>query len=130
MEASKVIMTTKGSSAEMSVKYKETARGGLAVNIMAGQLVTTGRRRILRLGRHWPWSGVITDALEQLALVPNPADQQLAHPCGSSPEPEQWNPTRRLPGTTLGSSTCPLSPRHENGPSTPSVDGLSRKLRD
>ncbi|RPK83253.1 hypothetical protein EES45_07105 [Streptomyces sp. ADI97-07] len=72
MEADKVIKTTKGSSADMSVKYKETARGGLAVNITAGQLVTTGRRRILRLGRHWPWTGVITDALERVALLPNP----------------------------------------------------------
>ncbi|MFC8593871.1 IS1380 family transposase [Streptomyces atroolivaceus] len=38
----------------------------------AGQLVTTGRRRILRLVRHWPWTHVITDALERLALLPNP----------------------------------------------------------
>ncbi|MEE4493500.1 IS1380 family transposase [Streptomyces sp. BE230] len=38
----------------------------------AGQLVTTGRRRILRLARHWPWTHVITDALERLALLPNP----------------------------------------------------------
>ncbi|MEV8102254.1 hypothetical protein [Streptomyces sp. NPDC088135] len=34
IEAGKVIKTTKGSSADMSVKYKETARGGLAVNII------------------------------------------------------------------------------------------------
>ncbi|OKJ89744.1 IS1380 family transposase [Streptomyces sp. CB02400] len=38
----------------------------------AGQLVTTGRRRILRLARHWPWTGEITAALERLALLPNP----------------------------------------------------------
>ncbi|MEU6578534.1 IS1380 family transposase [Streptomyces sp. NPDC046805] len=38
----------------------------------AGQLVTTGRRRILRLARHWPWTGEITTALERLALLPNP----------------------------------------------------------
>ncbi|MEU1692540.1 IS1380 family transposase [Streptomyces hirsutus] len=38
----------------------------------AGQLVTTGRRRILRLARHWPWTGEITGALERLALLPNP----------------------------------------------------------
>ena len=29
----------------------------------AAQLVTTGRRRILRLARHWPWTGEIADAL-------------------------------------------------------------------
>jgi hypothetical protein len=38
----------------------------------AGQLVTTGRRRILRLARHWPWTSHITAALERLALLPNP----------------------------------------------------------
>jgi hypothetical protein len=38
----------------------------------AGQLVTTGRRRILRLARHWPWTGEITGALERLTLLPNP----------------------------------------------------------
>ena len=38
----------------------------------AAQLVTTGRRRILRLARHWPWTDVITSALERLALLPNP----------------------------------------------------------
>ncbi|GAA2627482.1 IS1380 family transposase [Streptomyces axinellae] len=38
----------------------------------AAQLVTTGRRRILRLARHWPWTGEITGALERLALLPNP----------------------------------------------------------
>ncbi|AEY85337.1 putative transposase [Streptomyces hygroscopicus subsp. jinggangensis 5008] len=38
----------------------------------AGQLVTTGRRRILRLAWHWPWTGHITAALERLALLPNP----------------------------------------------------------
>ena len=38
----------------------------------AAQLVTTGRRRILRLARHWPWTREITDALARLALLPNP----------------------------------------------------------
>jgi hypothetical protein len=38
----------------------------------AAQLVTTGRRRILRLARHWPWTYEITGALERLALLPNP----------------------------------------------------------
>jgi hypothetical protein len=38
----------------------------------AAQLVTTGRRRILRIARHWPWTGEITAALERLALLPNP----------------------------------------------------------
>ncbi|SFK08682.1 Transposase DDE domain group 1 [Streptomyces pini] len=38
----------------------------------AGQLVTTGRRRILRLARHWPWTGHITAALERLTQLPDP----------------------------------------------------------
>ncbi len=38
----------------------------------AGQLVTTGRRRVLRLAGHWPWTDVITGALQRLAALPNP----------------------------------------------------------
>ncbi|MGW9028055.1 IS1380 family transposase [Streptomyces sp. NPDC055722] len=38
----------------------------------AAQLVTTGRRRILRLAKHWPWSDVITSALARLDALPNP----------------------------------------------------------
>lgn len=38
----------------------------------AAQMVTTGRRRILRLAGHWPWTGVITEALQRLAALPNP----------------------------------------------------------
>ncbi|MEU0655874.1 IS1380 family transposase [Streptomyces albogriseolus] len=38
----------------------------------AAQLVTTGRRRILRLAQHWPWTGEITATLERLTLLPNP----------------------------------------------------------
>ncbi|GAA4148660.1 IS1380 family transposase [Streptomyces griseoincarnatus] len=38
----------------------------------AGQLVTSGRRRVLRLARHWPWTSQITAGLERLALLPNP----------------------------------------------------------
>ncbi|MEV7872661.1 transposase, partial [Streptomyces sp. NPDC088124] len=38
----------------------------------AAQLVTTGRRRLLRLACHWPWTVEITTALERLMLLPNP----------------------------------------------------------
>lgn len=44
--------------------------GGLST--AARQLVTTGRRRILRLTRHWPWTGHITAALDRLAQLPDP----------------------------------------------------------
>ncbi len=50
----------------------EPRRLRLRLFTAAGQLVTTGRRRILHLARHWPWTGVNTDALNQLALPPNP----------------------------------------------------------
>ncbi|MEU5288173.1 IS1380 family transposase [Streptomyces sp. CA-278952] len=50
----------------------EPRRLRLRLFTAAGQLVTTSRRRILRLARHWPWTHVITDALERLALLPNP----------------------------------------------------------
>ncbi|MGM9379176.1 IS1380 family transposase [Streptomyces longwoodensis] len=38
----------------------------------AAQLITTGRRRYLRLAKHWPWTNVITDALDRLHALPNP----------------------------------------------------------
>ena len=38
----------------------------------AAQLVTTARRRILRLAAHWPWTDVITNAIGRLQLLPNP----------------------------------------------------------
>ncbi|MER6329623.1 IS1380 family transposase [Streptomyces sp. NPDC001034] len=38
----------------------------------AAQLVTTGRRRILRLAQHWPWTQLITEALARLDALPNP----------------------------------------------------------
>ncbi|MCX5555285.1 IS1380 family transposase [Streptomyces sp. NBC_00038] len=50
----------------------EPRRLRLRLFTTAGQLVTTGRRRILRLARHWPWTSHITTALERLALLPNP----------------------------------------------------------
>lgn len=38
----------------------------------AAQLVTTARQRHLRFAPHWPWAGVITDALARLEALPNP----------------------------------------------------------
>jgi Transposase DDE domain group 1 len=38
----------------------------------AAQLVTTGRRRHLRFTRHWPWTDVITAAIQRLDALPNP----------------------------------------------------------
>ncbi|WP_435848618.1 transposase [Streptomyces javensis] len=38
----------------------------------AAQLVTTARRRHLRFARHWPWTDVITEAIQRLAALSNP----------------------------------------------------------
>ncbi|MFJ5724682.1 IS1380 family transposase [Streptomyces sp. NPDC093149] len=38
----------------------------------AAQLVTTGRRRRLRFTARWPWTDVITRAIQRLAVLPNP----------------------------------------------------------
>ncbi|PZH08635.1 IS1380 family transposase [Streptomyces sp. NTH33] len=38
----------------------------------AAQLVTTGRRRYLRLAHHWPWTHLITEALARLNTLPDP----------------------------------------------------------
>ncbi|MEU0162427.1 IS1380 family transposase [Streptomyces sp. NPDC006261] len=38
----------------------------------AAQLVTTARRRHLRFAGHWPWTDVITSAIQRLDALPNP----------------------------------------------------------
>ncbi len=38
----------------------------------AAQLVTSGRRRYLRLARRWPWTDVITSAFARLQALPKP----------------------------------------------------------
>jgi hypothetical protein len=38
----------------------------------AARLVTTTRRRWLWLGRHWPWTSLITTAFDRLQALPNP----------------------------------------------------------
>lgn len=45
------------------IRRWEPRRLRLRLFSAAGQLVITGRRRILRLAGHWPWTEVITDAL-------------------------------------------------------------------
>ncbi|GHJ39439.1 hypothetical protein Sm713_82570 [Streptomyces sp. TS71-3] len=50
----------------------EPRRLRLRLFTAAGQLVTTSRRRILRLARHWPYTSHITAALERLSQLPNP----------------------------------------------------------
>lgn len=40
---------------------------------VAGRLIRTGRRLILRLPRRWPWAGQITAALQRLRALPAPS---------------------------------------------------------
>uniref|UniRef100_UPI003D762394 transposase n=1 Tax=Actinacidiphila sp. bgisy167 TaxID=3413797 RepID=UPI003D762394 len=54
------------------VRRWEPRRLRLRLFSAAAQLVTTGRRRVLRLAAHWPWTGAITQALQRLAALPNP----------------------------------------------------------
>ncbi|GGL84596.1 hypothetical protein GCM10010095_81710 [Streptomyces anthocyanicus] len=86
----------------------EPRRLRLRLFTAAGQLVTTGRRRILRLARHWPWASHITAALERLALLPKPADQRIRLFLREESSSRRRG-TRHPPETTLGPSACPLS---------------------
>ncbi|MDH6129200.1 hypothetical protein P3T39_006189 [Kitasatospora sp. GP82] len=50
----------------------EPKRMRLRLFSAAAQLVTSGRRRYLRLARHWPWTDVIIGAFERLQALPDP----------------------------------------------------------
>jgi hypothetical protein len=50
----------------------EPKRLRLRLFTAAARLVTTSRRRILRLARHWPWTDTITRAFTRLQALPNP----------------------------------------------------------
>lgn len=54
------------------VRLWEPRRLRLRLFSPAGRLITTGRRQILRLTHHWPWTHIVTDALERLDQLPNP----------------------------------------------------------
>jgi hypothetical protein len=47
----------------------EPKRLRLRLLAVAGKLVTTGRRRILRLNRRWPWSDLLTNGQRNLAAL-------------------------------------------------------------
>lgn len=50
----------------------EPRRLWLGLFSAAAQLVATGRRRHLRFARRWPWTDIITDAIQRLDILPNP----------------------------------------------------------
>lgn len=57
----------------MGLGHVMTKRIRRRVYSVAGRLVRTGRRLILRLPRRWPWVGLITDALDRLRALPAPS---------------------------------------------------------
>lgn len=74
----------------------------------AGQLVTTGRRRILRIARHWP-GPVRSQAPSNVShSCRTPADQQSSRPYEGA-STDRSSGTRRPPETTHGSSARPPS---------------------
>jgi len=54
------------------VRLWEPRRLRIRLFSAAAQLVTTARRRHLKFATHWPWTDVITDAIERLQALPNP----------------------------------------------------------
>ena len=57
----------------MELGHVMTKRIRRRVYNVAGRLVRTGRRLILRLPRRWPWTRLITDALDRLRALPAPS---------------------------------------------------------
>ncbi len=50
----------------------EPKRLRLRLFSVAGRLVATGRRKLLRLNRSWPWVDVLTSVIERLRLLRTP----------------------------------------------------------
>jgi len=48
----------------------EPKRLRLRLLTVAGRIITTGRRRILRLSKRWPWADLVVDGHTQLAAIP------------------------------------------------------------
>nr|BFD87811.1 hypothetical protein StreXyl84_72120 [Streptomyces sp. Xyl84] len=74
---------------------------------VAGQLVTTGRRRTLRLARHRPWTSRITAALDGSLNRELRLTSRLPGPTTAPPVPESG--TRRPPEATPGPLPRPPS---------------------
>ncbi len=81
----------------------ELKRVRLRLLSVAAKLITTGRRRILRLSRRWPWSGLLTGGQRNLAALnstqtprTNHQDQEnRRHQRRGPPTPTTPKPTTR-----------------------------------
>ena len=54
---------------DQAARTWEPKRLRLRLLAVAGRLITTGRRRILRLSQRWPWTDLITRGHHRLALL-------------------------------------------------------------
>jgi Transposase DDE domain group 1 len=54
---------------DQPVQTWEPKRLRLRLLAVAARLITTGRRRILRLSKRWPWADLITSGHQQLAAL-------------------------------------------------------------
>jgi hypothetical protein len=54
---------------DSSARTWEPKRLRLRLLAVAGRIITTGRRRILRLPRRWPWTDLITTGHQHLAAL-------------------------------------------------------------
>jgi hypothetical protein len=54
---------------DQAARTWEPKRLRLRLLAVAGRLITTGRRRILRLSQRWPWTDLITSGHHRLALL-------------------------------------------------------------
>ena len=54
---------------DQSARTWEPKRLRLRLLAVAARLITTGRRRILRLSKRWPWADLVTTGHKQLAAL-------------------------------------------------------------
>jgi hypothetical protein len=54
---------------DLPARVWEPKRLRLRILAVAGRIITTGRRRILRLSKRWPWTDLIIDGHTRLALI-------------------------------------------------------------
>lgn len=55
--------------ADLPARVWEPKRLRLRILAVAGRIITTGRRRILRLSKRWPWTDLILTGHRRLALI-------------------------------------------------------------
>lgn len=95
----------------------------------AGQIITTGRRRTLRLPNSWPWATQLVTAFKQLIALPRGADRpDAAHrrPQTSThagqPTPTRLKPTRRVPPRPDEQRSDGAGPAQPDPPSQPPTE--------